>query len=177
MSHNFKSYASEQDYILPPSILDWLPEDELAWFVMDAVKVMDIRNLYHRYRQDGSGGSAYNPQMMLSLLLYSYCVGERSSRKIERLCKMDMAYRVITANQYPDHATIARFRRDNLSAADNGYLSEANLQAEDALQVELIISTKQDAKQRKEFATTVVEKQPSESQTKTERMREKLKGE
>src|SRR3989338_2808278 len=127
MSHNFKSYASEQDYILPPSILDWLPEDELAWFVMDAVKVMDIRNLYHRYRQDGSGGSAYNPQMMLSLLLYSYCVGERSSRKIERMCKMDMAYRVITANQYPDHATIARFRRDNLSALEGIFIEVLKL--------------------------------------------------
>lgn len=113
MSYNFIECNREQPYLLPPSPRDWLPEDHLAWFVVDAVKAMDLRKFYAKYRVDGWGGSAYEPSMMVSLLLYAYCLGERSSRKIERLCEVDIAFRVITANHLPDHCTIARFRKNN----------------------------------------------------------------
>ncbi len=89
---------------------EWLPGDHLAWFVLDAVDELDLSAFYAAYREDGWGRAAFDPQMMVALLLYAYAVGERSSRGIERRCREDVAFRVITANQIPDHATVARFR-------------------------------------------------------------------
>jgi transposase len=96
--------------LLPPSLRDWLPEDHLAWFVLDAVDEIDLSAFYGDYREDGWGRAAFEPAMMVALLLYAYSVGERSSRGIERRCREDVAFRVITADRIPDHATIARFR-------------------------------------------------------------------
>jgi transposase len=109
---NFITADREQSYLLPPSIQEWLPENHLAWFILDAVDQMNLRAFYKGYREDGRGGAAFEPSMMVSLLLYAYCVGERSSRRIERLCETDVAFRVVMANLNPDHATIARFRRN-----------------------------------------------------------------
>jgi transposase len=107
---NFLLCDRDQELLLPPSLREWLPADHLAWFVLDAVEEMDLSAFYVAYREDGWGRAAFEPQMMVALLLYSYAVGERSSRGIERRCREDVAFRVITANQVPDHATIARFR-------------------------------------------------------------------
>jgi transposase len=95
---------------LPPDLRDWLDEDHLAWFVIEAVEELDLEAFYAAYRADGHGRAAHDPRMMVTLLVYGYCVGERSSRGIERRCREDVAFRVICANQIPDHATIARFR-------------------------------------------------------------------
>jgi len=113
MSYNFRPVERDQQYLLPPSLRDWLPADDLAWFVLDAVDQLDLGPIYARYRADGWGAAAFEPAMMTALLLYAYASGERSSRRIERRCRHDIAYRVITANQVPDHATIARFRADH----------------------------------------------------------------
>jgi transposase len=110
MGWNFLACDREQQYLMPPSLTDWLPEDHLGWFVMDVVEQLDLSELYADYRADGWGRAAHDPSMMLALLLYAYCSGERSSRRVERRCLDDVAYRVITANSTPDHATIARFR-------------------------------------------------------------------
>ena len=96
--------------LLPPDLRDWLPDDHLAWFVIAAIEELDLEPFYAAYRCDGHGAAAHEPKMMLTLLAYSYAVGERSSRAIERRCREDVAFRVICANQIPDHATIARFR-------------------------------------------------------------------
>ena len=96
---------------MPPSLRDWLPEDHLAWFVIDTVERLELKPFYEAYRSDGHGRAAYEPAMMVSLLAYSYATGEYSSRGIERHCRQDIAYRVITANRVPDHATVARFVR------------------------------------------------------------------
>lgn len=82
----------------------------MAWFVLASVQEMDLASFYGSYRADGWGRAAFEPSMMVSLLLYAYARGERSSRGIERKCVEDVAYRVIAAQQKPDHATIARFR-------------------------------------------------------------------
>jgi transposase len=74
---------------------------------------MELKAFYRRYRTDGQGNTAYEPTMMANLLLYAYCIGIRSSRKIERMCTRDIAFRVIAVNQLPDHSTIARFRQMN----------------------------------------------------------------
>jgi transposase len=94
---------------MPPSLREWLPEDDLAWCVLDAVSEMDLSAFYAAYREDGHGRPAYEPAMMVALVLYAFATQQRSSRGIERHCRRDVAYRVITANQVPDHATIARF--------------------------------------------------------------------
>jgi len=111
--YNFIPIEREQDLLLPPSLKEWLPEHDLAWFIIDAVSHMNLKQFYTRYRSDGCGNAAYDPEMMVSLLLYAYCLGVRSSREIERHCERDIAFRVITANQRPDHSTLARFRQAN----------------------------------------------------------------
>jgi transposase len=110
VAQNFLVCDRDQELLLPPSLREWLPEDHLAWFVLDAVDEIDLSAFYGVYREDGWGRAAFEPAMMVALLLYAYAVGERSSRGIERRCREDVAFRVITANRLPDHATIARFR-------------------------------------------------------------------
>jgi transposase len=107
--HNFLPCDRDQELLLPPGVREWLPEDHLAWFVLDAVEEIELSAFYDAYREDGCGRAAFEPGMMVALL-YAYAVGERCSRGIERRCREDVAFRVITANQLPDHATIARFR-------------------------------------------------------------------
>jgi transposase len=111
MPQNFIDCDREQAFLLPPSLRDWLPQDHLAWFVIDAVGRLDLQPFYAAYRADGHGRAAYEPSMMVGLVLFAYSTDERSSRGIERRCRQDIAYRVITGNQVPDHATIARFIR------------------------------------------------------------------
>jgi transposase len=110
MPQNFIACDREQVWLLPPSVRDWLPEDHLAWTVLDAVDELDLTGFYSAYRADGHGRPAYEPSMMVALLLYAYARGNRSSRRIERSCVEDVAYRVIAGNLVPDHSTIAEFR-------------------------------------------------------------------
>jgi transposase len=116
MGQNFIGCDREQELLLPPSLREWLPEDHLAWFMIDAVAEMDLGAFYAAYRADGHGRAAHDPAMMVALLLYVYAIGERSSRRIERRCLEDVATRVICANQTPDHTTIARFRQRHEAA-------------------------------------------------------------
>ena len=133
MAYNFLPCDRNQAYILPPSLADWLPQGHLAWFVLDAVEQIDLQLFYKKYRSDGIGNSAFNPSLMVSLLMYAYCTGERSSRRIERYCQTDVAYKVITANQSPDHSTISRFRKDNEANLKNLFLEVLRLCAETGL--------------------------------------------
>ena len=89
--------------LLPPSLREWLPDDHLAWFVIDAVAEMDLEPFYAAYRQDGWGRAAFDPRMMVGLLLYAYAIGERSSRAIERRCREDVAFlfeRLVPVNPF-----------------------------------------------------------------------------
>jgi transposase len=116
MAQNFLACDRDQELLLPPSLRDWLPERHLAWFVIDAVAALDLSAFYAAYRDNGQGRAAHDPAMMVALLLYSYAIGERSSRRIERRCVEDVATRVICANQAPDHTTVARFRQRHETA-------------------------------------------------------------
>jgi transposase len=111
MGQNFIAVDREQVFLMPPSVADWVPEDHLVWSVLEAVAELDLSAFYAAYRADGHGRPAYEPAMMVSLLLYAYARGNRSSRQIERACVEDVAYRVLAANLVPDHSTIADFRR------------------------------------------------------------------
>ena len=106
----FLSPQRDQPLLLPVDMREWLPEDDLAFVVLDAVAVLDLGGFRRRYRADGHGRAAFGPDMMVALLLYRYCQGERSSRVIEKRCVRDVGYRIIAGGLHPDHATIARFR-------------------------------------------------------------------
>jgi transposase len=100
----------EQVLLLPPSLLDWVPPDHLVWTVLASVEEMDLTAFFEVYRPDGHGRPAYDPQVM-ALLFYACAQGIRSSRAIERKCREDVAFMVITAMRVPDHSTIAEFRK------------------------------------------------------------------
>jgi transposase len=116
MAQNFLSCDRDQELLLPPSLREWLADDHLAWFVLEVVDELDLTAFYGAYRRDGHGRAAHDPAMMVALFVYAYAIGVRSSRAIERRCREDVAFRVIAANQAPDHATIARFRARHESA-------------------------------------------------------------
>ena len=133
MTQRFLPCERDQQYLMPASLRDWLPEDHLAWFVLDAVSQLDLTAFYARYREDGWGRKAYEPSMMVALVLYAHCEGERSSRRIERRCREDIAFRVLTANQQPDHATICRFRQQHEQALAGLFAGVLRLCAEAGL--------------------------------------------
>ena len=110
MPQNFLYPQRDQPMLMPVDMREWLPEDDLVFVVLDAVAALDLGEFRRRYRADGHGRAAFDPEMMVALLLYGYCQGERSSRVIEKRCVRDVAYRVIAGGLRPDHATIARFR-------------------------------------------------------------------
>src|ERR671934_1330761 len=101
MAQNFIECRREQGFLLPPDVREWLPGDHLAWFVIDAVAEMDLSAFYAAYRADGHGRAAYEPSVMVALVLYAFATRVRSSRAIERHCRQDVAYRVITGNLVP----------------------------------------------------------------------------
>src|SRR4051795_7150866 len=111
MGARFIGCDRDQVFLMPPSVRDWVPEGHLVWTVLDAVAELDLSAIYGDYRADGHGRPAYEPSMMVALLLYAYARGTRSARGIERACVEDVAYRVVTGNVVPDHSTIAEFRR------------------------------------------------------------------
>jgi len=116
-SKSFCPWQPEQATLLQPSPVDWLPENHLVFFLLDLAGELDLEEIHAVYRQkDPQGEKAYEPRMMVVLLLYAYCVGLPSSRKIEKACWEDAAFRVLTGNQQPDHSRISDFRRRHLPA-------------------------------------------------------------
>ncbi|HEY0816197.1 MAG TPA: transposase [Pseudonocardia sp.] len=103
----------DQGFLLPPDMREWLPGDHLVWLVLEIVAQLDRSALHARHPRAGAGRAAYDPDMLLALLIYAYCQGVRSSRQIEQRCLTDVAFRVLCAQDVPDHTTIARFRVDH----------------------------------------------------------------
>ena len=101
MAYNFLIGDRDQPFLLPPDLRDWLPDGHLAWFVVDVVDQLDLEPFRRAYRADGHGHPAYDPKMLLGLLLYGYATGVRSSRQIQRRCVQDLAFRVLAGNQAP----------------------------------------------------------------------------
>ena len=110
----FRPYNPDQLFLLPQDMKQWLPEEDLVYFIMDVVKQVDLRKIYRPYESERRGQPPYNPTMMVGLLLYAYAVGMPSSRKIEQATYHSIPFRVLTANQQPDHDTIADFRKRHL---------------------------------------------------------------
>ncbi len=119
MGYNFRRYNPKQPYLLPPSLDDWLPENHLARFISETVDQMDLSLFMEVYRANGQGNAAYHPAMMVKILLYAYCIGMPSSRKIAKAMVDDVAFRWLGAGNFPDFRTISGFRRRHLKALEN----------------------------------------------------------
>ena len=116
MSRIYLSYDPEQKLLLPPDLREWLPEGHLALFISDVVDELDLSGIFGHYESgDGRGRPPYHPLMMVKLLVYGYCIGKVSSRKLEQATHEDVAFRVLACNQHPDHDSIANFRQLHLS--------------------------------------------------------------
>ena len=117
MGKSFRSDDLDQGLLLPPSLHDWLPENHLSRFLAEVVSQLDLGAIYASYNEkDGRGRAAYAPPMMLRILLYGYCTGIYSSRRIESKTHEDVAFRYLSADEHPDHDTIAEFRKRHLAA-------------------------------------------------------------
>jgi transposase len=116
VSKTFRPYEPDQDFLMPASMREWLPANHLAYFISDVVDHLDLSVIMERYVGEERGYPPYHPAMMVKVLLYAYCIGVASSRKIEkRLCE-DIAFRVLAANNTPDFRTVSDFRKDHLKA-------------------------------------------------------------
>lgn len=113
VAKSYRPVQRDQPFLLPPDMRDWLPADHVVWFVLETVEALDTSAFHACRRLGGTGTAGYDPDMLLALLIYAYCQGVRSSRQIERRCLADVAFRVVCAQDVPDHATIARFRAEH----------------------------------------------------------------
>jgi transposase len=116
MAKTYRPYVPEQDLLLPPSLRDWLPEDHLAYFVSDLIDQLDLSAITAVYEDEERGYPPYHPVMLTKVLVYGYCVGVFSSRRIQRRLLEDIPFRVLAAGNEPDFRTIADFRKTHLTA-------------------------------------------------------------
>ena len=116
MSKTYLPYDPDQQLLLPAALREWLPDDHLAYFISDVVDQLDLSSITARYEGERRGGPPYHPRMMVKVLLYGYCVGVASSRRIAQRLHEDIAFRVLAANNTPDFRTISDFRKDHLGA-------------------------------------------------------------
>lgn len=126
----FRPYDLDQPYLLPPSMLDWLPGGHLAYLVLDVVSCLDLSKVYRAYEGSLGGRPPYDPRMMVALLLYGYATSIRSSRKLEKACYEQVPFRVLTGDQQPDHDTIAAFRIRHLDFLQDLFVQSVNLCAQ-----------------------------------------------
>jgi transposase len=115
MSKTYRDWSPNQFYLFPPSPQDWLPEDDLVYFLLDTVATIDLAPLFAHYERELRGQPPFHPRMMVALLLYCYATGTRSSRKIMRRCRTDVACRIIVGDDVPDFRTISDFRKTHLA--------------------------------------------------------------
>jgi transposase len=115
MGKIYRAYLPEQDFLLPPSLREWLPEDHLAYFVSDVVEQLDLSAIESVYEEEERGQPPYHPRMMTKILIYGYCVGVFSSRRIQKKLSEDIGFRVLAAGNQPDFRTISDFRKQHLA--------------------------------------------------------------
>ena len=115
VSKTFRPYDPEQEFLMPASLGEWLPKDHLAYFISDVVDHLDLSDIMDCYEEE-KGYPPYHPVMMVKVLIYAYCIGVPSSRKIEKRLQEDIAFRVLAANNTPDFRTISDFRKEHLKA-------------------------------------------------------------
>jgi len=133
MSKTYRPWNPDQNWLLPPSPRDWLPEGDLVYFMVDVVKTLDLSAIIRKYEREDRGFPPFHPRMMVTLLLYSYCLGAYSSRRIQKLCERDAAYRVIVGDDAPNFRTISDFRKLHLAELQGLFVQVLKLCAEAGL--------------------------------------------
>jgi len=126
VAHDYLSGDLEQQFLLPPDMRDWLSEDHLVWFVIEVMDRLDL-SAFRTRAKDPRGRRRYDPAVLATVLIYAYAVGERSSRRIERRCQEDIAFRVAARNLAPDHTTLSRFLKDHAPAFDGLFVQVLEL--------------------------------------------------
>jgi transposase len=130
MPTTFRPCTPDQSWLFPPSPREWLPEGHLAFFIADTVAALDLRVFYEPYEGDGRRNQPFDPQMMVTVLLYAYATGTFSSRRIARKLEEDVAYRVLAAGNFPAHRTIADFRQQHLAAFEQLFVQVVQIARE-----------------------------------------------
>ncbi len=139
MSKTCRAWDPDQTYLLPPSPRDWLPDGDLVYFMLDVVRTLDLSAITRKYEKEDRGCPPFHPRMMVMLLLYSYCVGVYSSRRIQKRCERDAAYRVIVGGDVPNFRTISDFRKLHLPELQGLFIEVLRLCAEaDLVKVGLV---------------------------------------
>src|SRR6186997_2385515 len=127
MSKTYREWSPDQAYLFPPSPQDWLPEDDLVYFLLDTVAALDLSPIFDHYERELRGQPPFHPRMMVALLLYCYATGTRSSRRIMRRCHVDVACRVIVGEDIPDFRTISDFRKAHLGRLETLFVEVLKL--------------------------------------------------
>lgn len=127
MAKVYRPYFPEQDFLLPPSMREWLAEDHLSYFVSDLIDQLDLSQIEQHYEREERGYPPYHPRMMTKVLVYGYCVGVFSSRRLEKRLAEDIAFRVLAAGNEPDFRTILEFRRIHLKALEGLFVQVLQL--------------------------------------------------
>lgn len=122
MSKTYRAYEPDQMFLMPPSLVEWLPKDHMVFFVREILDTMDLSPITSAYEQEERGYPPYHPKVMTGILLYGYCQGITSSRKLAIRCQEDVAFRVLAANNQPDHRTISDFRKRHLEALQHVFV-------------------------------------------------------
>ena len=123
----YRAWRPDQAWLLPPSLRDWLPEGHLVYFLMDAVRELEISAITAHYERELRGFPPFHPRMMLTLLIFNYAMGTRSSRKIRTRCEQDVACRVIVGEDLPEFHAISEFRRRHLAAFEQLFVEVLKL--------------------------------------------------
>src|SRR3954467_3768418 len=127
MSKTYRDWSTDQAYLFPPSPQDWLPEGDLVYFLLDTVATLDLSPIFGHYERELRGQPPFHPRMMVALLLYCYATGTRSSRKIMRRCRVDVACRIIVGDDIPDFRTISDFRKVHLARLETLFVEVLKL--------------------------------------------------
>lgn len=127
MAKTYRPYEPDQLFLMPPSLTEWLPKAHLVYFIREMLDTIDLSPITRVYEDEERGYPPYNPKMMTGILLYGYCNGVTSSRKLSRHCQEDVAFRVLAANNQPDHRTICEFRRIHLSSLKHLFIEVLQL--------------------------------------------------
>lgn len=130
MSKSYRPWNPDQDWLLPPSPRDWLPEGDLVYMVLEVVRTLDISAILNKYEKDDRGQPPFHPRMMAALLVYAYCTGVYSSRRIQRACERDAGFRVLVGDDAPNFRTISDFRRLHLGELEGLFVQVLRLCAE-----------------------------------------------
>jgi transposase len=133
MPRSYRTYIPEQSLLMPPSLRDWLAEDHLSYFISDAVEAMDLKSFEERYGTEGPGNQAFDPRMMVKVLIYGYATGVFSSRKIAAKLTDDVAFRMLGAANFPAHRTISDFRKLHLQEFGNLFVQVVRMAREAGL--------------------------------------------